>query len=156
MERLDYRFEVTEVGGTQPKEDRIKRLVPYFEQGRVWMRASMWKTNWENKRYDLVQAFIEDEYLAFPVCSHDDMLDALSRLFDLFPDGLPWPSRQHDRETQAVVSYDPFEHGRESHGPQRQSRPHSGDWSDPASWAYQSEARHRPEVSGADYEPFKD
>ena len=103
-----------------------------------------------------MQAFIEDEYLAFPVCLHDDVLDALSRLFDLFPDGLPWPSRQHDRETQADVAYDPFEHGRERERPRSQSRDRSEDWSDPSSWAYAGASRHRPDVSGTDYDPFKD
>ena len=85
------------------------------------------------------------------------MLDALSRLFDLFPDGLPWPSQQHDRVTQAVVSYDPFEHGRDRAELQRQSRPYSDDWSDPSTWAFHSDGgRRRQDVSTADYDPFKD
>jgi predicted phage terminase large subunit-like protein len=29
----NYRFDITEVGGQIPKNERIKRLVPYFEQG---------------------------------------------------------------------------------------------------------------------------
>ena len=82
----------------------------------------------------------------FPVCLHDDVLDALSRLFDLFPDGLPWPSRQHDREPQAEVAYDPFAHGRMDMP--RHSRPNTNDWSDPSSWAYAGDSRRRPEVSG--------
>ena len=152
MERLEYRFEVTEVGGTQPKEDRIKRLVPYFEQGRVYLPERLPRRDYEGKRYDFVEAFVEDEYLAFPVCLHDDVLDALSRLFDLFPDGLPWPSRQHDREPQAEVAYDPFAHGRMDKP--RHGRSNANDWSDPSSWAYAGDGR-RLEVSGADYDPFK-
>jgi predicted phage terminase large subunit-like protein len=33
----NYRFDITEVGGQIPKNDRIKRLIPYFEQKRVYL-----------------------------------------------------------------------------------------------------------------------
>jgi hypothetical protein len=29
-----------------------------------------------------VRSFIEQEYSAFPVCAHDDMLDCMSRILD--------------------------------------------------------------------------
>ena len=77
-----YRFEVLEVGGSAPKNDRIRRLVPWFEQGRIFFPRSLHYTNYEGKTVDLVSVFIEQEYCAFPVSAHDDMMDALSRLME--------------------------------------------------------------------------
>ena len=38
----------------------------------------------------MVRVFVEQEYLAFPVGGHDDMLDALARILDAdFP--VMWP-----------------------------------------------------------------
>ena len=64
------------------KEDRIRRLVPLFEQGRMWLPEYLDYTDYEGKRRDLVYEFVEHEYLGFPVAVHDDMLDALSRVLD--------------------------------------------------------------------------
>lgn len=109
MERDEYRFQIDEVGGTMGKSDRIKRLLPYFEQGRIWLPTKLWKRDYEGKDYDLTAAFVDDEYKAFPVCLHDDMLDALARLFDLFPAGLPFPRPQGmGGRGRAVSEYDEF------------------------------------------------
>lgn len=108
MERDEYRFQITEVGGSMPKDDRIRRLIPYFEQGRVWMPSTLWKRDYEGKQYDFVNAFIEDEYKAYPVCAHDDLLDALARMFDLWPMGLPFPRAQSQGAGRAVTEYDEF------------------------------------------------
>jgi hypothetical protein len=58
---------------------------------------------------DLVDDFVEHEYNAFPVGLHDDMLDALARLFE--PDmTLVWPKEKKDvgyslpREDYAVAN----------------------------------------------------
>ncbi len=49
-----------------------------------------WKTDYEGKSVDLMQVFREEEYKAFPVSLHDDMLDALARIEE--PDlNLAWP-----------------------------------------------------------------
>lgn len=108
MERDEYRFQITEVGGQMPKPDRIKRLIPYFEQGRIWLPTTLWKTDYEGKRYDWTNVFIEDEYKAFPVCVHDDVLDCLSRIFDLYPMGLPFPRAMGNTSGRAVTEYDEF------------------------------------------------
>lgn len=85
-----YRFDITEVGGQTPKNDRIKRLIPYFEQGRVFFPRTMLRTDYQKVTRDLVQDFIEEEFVAFPVPVHDDMLDAMARLLE--PDlPLVWP-----------------------------------------------------------------
>lgn len=85
-----YRFDVTEVGASMPKNDRIRRLVPLFETGRIYFPRSHHRTDYEGRTRDLVHDFIEDEFRSFPVSAHDDMLDALSRIAD--PDHpLAWP-----------------------------------------------------------------
>lgn len=106
MERDEYRFSIEALGGSMPKPDRIKRLIPYFEQGRVWLPTNLWKTDYESKRYDLTAAFVEEEFKAFPVCVHDDLLDALSRLFDLWPAGLPFPRARGAQSNKALSDYD--------------------------------------------------
>ena len=93
MEDEGYRFQITEVGGVTSKADRIKRLLPIFEQGQMWLPENMYVTDWQKTTVDLVRAFIEEEYMAFPVGMHDDMLDALARMEE--PDKtLVWPKEQ--------------------------------------------------------------
>lgn len=88
--RLNYRFDVTEVAGQVSKPDRIRRLIPLFEQGRVYLPRSMHKTNYEGNVEDLVEIFKHREFLPFPVAIHDDMLDSLARIAE--PDlPLSWP-----------------------------------------------------------------
>jgi phage terminase large subunit-like protein len=97
MRDENYRFEITEVGGTMPKPDRIKRLVPIFEEGRFWLPDTLRKIDYEGNNIDLVQSFVTHEYLAFPVSAHDDMLDMFSRIFDV---STTWPrevERHEDR-----------------------------------------------------------
>jgi len=91
MDRQNYRFTITAVGGRLSKADRIRRLIPWFEQGKIYLPPKLGKTNYEGREIDLVNAFVQDEYLPFPVGTHDDMLDALARITE--PD-LPvaWPA----------------------------------------------------------------
>jgi predicted phage terminase large subunit-like protein len=93
MNRENYRFKIIEVGGRVSKSDRIKRLVPLFEQGRIWLPPALYATNREGRNENLVEVFIEQEYVAFPVGGHDDMLDALARIAE--PElSLKWPAKQ--------------------------------------------------------------
>ena len=95
--RENYRFEIVEVGGQTPKVDRIKRLVPLFEQGKFWFPQSLHKTDCDGRLHELVGDFIEQEFLAFPVSMHDDMLDALARIAE--PEKpLIWPKQPVERD----------------------------------------------------------
>lgn len=82
MERQNYRFSIVELGGQMPKTDRIRRLVPMFEQGRVFFPNRLLKLSQEQTAYDLTEDFYRQEYLTFPVSSHDDMLDCLARILE--------------------------------------------------------------------------
>lgn len=112
--RENYRFAVTEVGGTTPKNDRIKRLVPSFEQGKWYFPTSLHYTDYEKVVRDLVHEFIEEEFCAFPVPLHDDMLDSLARLMDSegTVDGnkqdipLVWPQLIVETESDRYNRYD--------------------------------------------------
>ncbi len=93
MEYENYRFDIIEVAGPQSKEDRIRRLIPYFEQRRIYFPRRLHYTGHDGKTNDLIKSFIEEEFRAFPVAVHDDMLDSLSRMCE--PDEpLMWPKEK--------------------------------------------------------------
>jgi predicted phage terminase large subunit-like protein len=90
QENENYRFFITEVAGRTPKDDRIRRLIPIFEKGTIYLPETHYKTDYERVPRDLVHDFIEEEYMAFPVSAHKDMMDSLSRIAE--PDvPLVWP-----------------------------------------------------------------
>lgn len=78
----NYRFKITPLGGSISKPDRIKRLLPVFEQGRLYLPLSKHRTLYDGGTVNLIDVFVEEEYAAFPVCVHDDMLDCLARIED--------------------------------------------------------------------------
>ena len=93
QERENYRFHVTEVAGKLKKQDRIRRLIPLFEQGKFYFPDTLYYTDSEGVPRDMVQAFIEEEMVAFPAGAHDDMLDSLARIAE--PElPLVWPLQE--------------------------------------------------------------
>jgi predicted phage terminase large subunit-like protein len=88
MERENYRFPIFPLGGNVGKEDRIRGLVPLFENGRVFLPAMCIRPRYDGKIVDLTKVFIEEEYKTFPVGVHDDMFDALARITDHGKKGL--------------------------------------------------------------------
>lgn len=88
MEKENYRFPVFPLGGVVSKVDRIRALVPLFEQGRVYLPQVCIRTGTNGKTVDLTKVFIEEEYKTFPVGVHDDMMDALARILDHGKKGL--------------------------------------------------------------------
>lgn len=85
METRNYRFTINETKcpSKLSKEDRIGRLINYFLNHKIYLPRNMYKTNWEGKLIDVVDEFVEQEYLQFNVSKHDDMLDSLSRICDI-------------------------------------------------------------------------
>lgn len=85
MDRLTYNFRIKPVSNHLKKEDRIRRLIPRFLDGKIFMPKFLWKADYQNKSIDIMDSFIHEEYLTFPVGNHDDMLDAMATMCDLTP-----------------------------------------------------------------------
>lgn len=83
MEQENYDFRIIPLGGSMAKNDRIRRIIPDFENGNILLPKSLPYITYENKTIDLIQEFIDEEYSPFPVGEHDDMLDNLSRIKDM-------------------------------------------------------------------------
>jgi len=82
QEQLNYRFHVEPLAGGMAKNDRIRRLVPAFEQGRFYIPNRLMFVDLHGVERDFVAEFIDEEYSSFPVADHDDMFDAMSRIMD--------------------------------------------------------------------------
>lgn len=82
MNRENYHFPIAELKGNVAKEDRIAKLIPLFEEGRIYLPHSLFKVDYEGKSIDLIDTFLSHEYDAFPVSIHDDMLDCMARILD--------------------------------------------------------------------------
>jgi predicted phage terminase large subunit-like protein len=106
MEQRQYRFKIHEVAGAVEKNARIRRLIPWFEGGRLWFPQQLKYTDQQDVERDLVQDLIEVEYSTFPVGRYDDGMDALARLDE--PNlSLPWPDEE-DEWGVAMNVLDPF------------------------------------------------
>lgn len=97
MAEQNYRFDITELGGTMAKHDRIRRLVPIFETGRFYIQQFIRKKDYEQREVDLTQGFIEEEYKPFPVGLHEDVFDAMARITDPGMN-LIWPKPKQEPE----------------------------------------------------------
>lgn len=112
MQRDQEYFEIHELAwpreGPGSKTDRVQRLEPDFRNGRFFLPASKPEAETKNQRmvreqgqafriyeptmrkdeegrlYSLNKNFLE-EYLVFPFCVHDDLIDAMSRIYDIEP-----------------------------------------------------------------------
>lgn len=80
QETENYRFDIVEVGGQLAKHDRIRRLLPDFEQHRVYLPETQHLTDYEGIPREMVNTFVEEEYMPFPVGLHEDVFDATARI----------------------------------------------------------------------------
>ena len=80
----NYNFHIRPVPakgqGGVAKDDRIERLIPLFKRHSIYLPRSIWYTNTEGARVDLIRQFLEVEYSTWPNASYKDMLDALARI----------------------------------------------------------------------------
>lgn len=77
-----YNFPLVELGGIIGKEERIRRLIPDMQNGRWYFPQSLIYVDAEGRRFDLVQELLKSEMPTFPRARFDDMLDALSRIYE--------------------------------------------------------------------------
>lgn len=82
MRTESYNFPLIELGGKLSKPERIRRLIPDMQQGRWYFPANLMYVDGENRRFDLVHELIYSEMLTFDNGKFDDMIDALSRIYD--------------------------------------------------------------------------
>lgn len=82
QELENYRFVITPLGGPMGKHDRIRRLVPILEQHRFYIPHQLLFQGTDGKAHDFIDEFKRYEYTTFPVCTHDDMLDCISRIVE--------------------------------------------------------------------------
>lgn len=82
QDREGYRFEIIPLGGSMPKNDRIRQLVPIFEQHRWYLPHILYYVDHENRQRDLIHDFLTEEYSDFPVSLHDDIFDCSARVLD--------------------------------------------------------------------------
>ena len=83
QEKDNHRFPIVPVNPRGiPKSTRIEALGPIFEAKRFYMPASIIHKDWEGKTVNNTQVFITEEYLAYPILAHDDMLDGLAYIND--------------------------------------------------------------------------
>lgn len=109
MQRDKDEFEIVELAwpreGPGSKTDRVQRLEPDFRAGRFYLPAKVegetkaqakvkadgqafriysptMRSDEEGRLYSLNKNFIE-EFLTFPFCAHDDLIDAMSRIYDI-------------------------------------------------------------------------
>lgn len=102
MERRQYRFAIKEVGGRVEKNARIRRLIPWFEGGRMWFPTEMVRETVLGATYDVVKDFVDQEYATFPVGRYDDSFDCLARLAEPgMP--LPFPNDDPDDDPKMAV-----------------------------------------------------
>ena len=113
QEQQTYRFDVVALPRQgEPnlsKHDRITRLIPIVSDHHLYLPRKLWYTGTDRKQVNLIEALIEQEMLAWPVPVHDDVLDAISRIFDM---EMIWPQANPARTNTNV-------------GPQGQWSPHS-------------------------------
>ena len=81
QEQEGYRFNIVPLGGQMGKLDRIRRLVPLFENKRFYLPRRLLYVGQDMKGYDFISQFV-GEYIDFPVSAHDDMLDCVARITD--------------------------------------------------------------------------
>lgn len=82
MNRVNYRFDIIPLGGATKKNDRIRKLIPLFEGNRFYLPRTIHRTIHDGRTVDLIEQFLNEEYDAFPVPVHDDMLDAMARILE--------------------------------------------------------------------------
>lgn len=100
QESIGYRFDITKVGGKVAKFDRVMRLVPYFESGKLILPHQIDQVDYEGKTSNIITTLVKDEYLIFPACSHDDGMDGLARAVDpdlplIYPETDLYSSAEH-------------------------------------------------------------
>lgn len=86
QDKYNYHFNIIRLGigkgAKLSKIERIAKLQPIFEQKRFLLPNRLPYIDVKGEGIDLVNIFIKEEYLSFPVSKHDDILDSMARILD--------------------------------------------------------------------------
>lgn len=108
MESENYRFPIVKLGGqtANRKVDAIRRLTPDMMQGRWWSPHAddLVRFDHENQKYHPIKTLF-DEMVPFPYGKHDDVLDAVSRIYDI---QVIWPNSNGIRHTSKGPKVSPW------------------------------------------------
>lgn len=78
-----FHFNVVKLGGRMMKEERIRRMLPDFLQGRWLLPETLYYSPIDGKdAIDLTRELVRSEMMLFPKSKYDDCLDAISRIYD--------------------------------------------------------------------------
>lgn len=104
MQQDAYHFPMTVVAGPAHKTTRVSRLVPDMQNGRWYFPSSQLYVDGEGRKWDLVQELLNTEMKTFPLSKHDDMLDALARVYE--PDlSMVFPKPKIGMANKAINKY---------------------------------------------------
>lgn len=97
-----YYFPLIIVAGAKNKTTRVSRLVPDLQNGRWYFPHSLLYVDGDGRKWDLVQELINVEIKTFPLSKFDDMLDALSRIYE--PElSMVFPKIKQNTVTKAIA-----------------------------------------------------
>ncbi len=114
--QYNYHFNITKLGGGSwgrlRKEDRISKLQPKFQARRFLFPYRLPYIDYQGNGVDLVETFIKEEYLCFPVSKHDDILDTLASVLNpemniFFPQTIEHEENFREREVYNDVNRNP-------------------------------------------------
>ena len=77
-----YNFPLIQLGGPKSKTSRIMRLEPDINNNRWYFPDTLPYVDQDGRLNDLTKAILEEEMPTFPRAKYDDMLDALSRVYE--------------------------------------------------------------------------
>lgn len=80
QDQRGWHFSIKEIGQKVAKNDRIEWLEPICRTGRLWVPAQMLRRQRDGETRDLMRDLYDDEFVAHPICRHDDMLDDLANI----------------------------------------------------------------------------
>lgn len=82
----NYHFNIIKLGSgvwaKLKKTERIGKLQPLFQNRRILLPHKINQIDYQGKVTNLVDVFVKEEYLWFPVPKHDDMLDAVAHILN--------------------------------------------------------------------------
>lgn len=89
--------------GSVPKEDRIRRLIPRWENGTIFMPISIKRKTWDGRVIDAVEV-LENEFMYFPKAKSDDLMDTLAHLDPLLYKGTNKGSGKRKKGRSQIVA----------------------------------------------------